>query len=64
MSQHTIPCETLTDWIEIDFRDESNQPLSGLTATVTDAAGNSRQLKLTGAATDHLLGAGGGDADF
>ncbi|QXP36479.1 hypothetical protein KE624_11250 [Shewanella algae] len=48
MSQHTIPCETLTDWIEIDFRDESNQPLSGLTATVTDAAGNSRQLKLTG----------------
>ncbi|MDX1304594.1 DUF2235 domain-containing protein [Photobacterium sp.] len=47
MSEHCIPCERAENWIEIDFRDEHNQPYSGIDVTIEDAVGGEQILRLS-----------------
>lgn len=46
ISPYCIPCERYDCWIEIDVRDERNQPFQGLKATLTDATGNAKTVTL------------------
>ena len=39
MSDRCIPCEKVTNWVELDFRDENNQPYEGIEVTIEDAVG-------------------------
>ncbi|MFM5853805.1 DUF2235 domain-containing protein [Aeromonas rivipollensis] len=43
---HCIPCERYENWIEIDVRDEHNQPFKGLKAILTDETGKSETVIL------------------
>ena len=43
---HCIPCERYDNWIEIDVRDEHNQPFKGLKAILTDETGKSETVTL------------------
>lgn len=43
---HCILCERYENWIEIDVRDEHNQPFKGLNAILTDETGKSETVTL------------------
>ncbi|PQJ84948.1 T6SS phospholipase effector Tle1-like catalytic domain-containing protein [Aliivibrio sifiae] len=46
MSDRCIPCEKVTNWVELDFRDENNQPYEGIEVTIEDAVGTIQTISL------------------
>ncbi len=46
MSDRCIPCEKVTNWVELDFRDENNQPYEGIEVTIEDAVGTIQTITL------------------
>jgi hypothetical protein len=46
MSDRCIPCEKVTNWVELDFRDENNQPYEDIEVTIEDAVGIIQTISL------------------